>query len=67
MCANKLEVVGVDFYSGREFVLYFSDETYVEISGESLAHYFPERHGIPVSDRGDGHRSLVRLDVSDEA
>jgi hypothetical protein len=62
---DRLEVVAVDFYSGREFVLYFSDDTYVSVSAETLASHFPKRKAVPVTDRRDLHEGLVRMAVNE--
>jgi hypothetical protein len=59
MSADKLEVVAIDVYSGRVFILYFSDETYVEISGEDLADHFSRRSPIPFGDRRPLHGGLI--------
>jgi hypothetical protein len=46
MPASQLEVVGLDCYTGHEFIVYFSD-TYTKISSYELAACFPDRKPIP--------------------
>jgi hypothetical protein len=42
-----LEVIGVDMVSLEEFVIYFSDNTYVRVTAEKLAGFFPDRVQVP--------------------
>jgi drug/metabolite transporter (DMT)-like permease len=44
---NDLEIVGLDSFSGYDFIVYFSDDTYVTVTSKSLAAFFPDRIQIP--------------------
>ncbi len=48
-----LEVLSVDVLSGRQFVIYFSDETVVTMSASELADCFPKRSKVRETDEDD--------------
>jgi hypothetical protein len=47
MDQEELEVVEIDCYSGKSFLVHFSDNTYATVSARELATCFPERSRIP--------------------
>jgi hypothetical protein len=50
MQPNQLEVTGFDSFSGHDFIVYFSDQTYATITAADLAACFSERMPIPDPD-----------------
>jgi hypothetical protein len=40
---HPLEILAVDVLSGRDFVVYFNDDTVVRMSARDLAECFPKR------------------------
>jgi hypothetical protein len=44
--AQPLEILSVDVLSGRQFVVYFNDDTVVRMSATELAECFPERSKV---------------------
>jgi hypothetical protein len=47
MDPKQIEVVGVDSYSGHNFIVYFSDDTFATVTAEKLAECFPDREQVP--------------------
>ena len=47
MEGQQLEVLSLDWISGRQFIVHFSDNTYTTISAKALAQCFPERERHP--------------------
>ena len=47
---ETLEVVAIDWASGPMFLLYFSDDTFANVSARDLAVLFPHRSKLPDPD-----------------
>jgi hypothetical protein len=52
MGSRELEVVGFDSYGGKDFVIYFSDDTFATVTAAALAKCFPDRIPLPPPDLG---------------